>query len=1274
MKITELVAFVRLNIDSLRDGVSQAKTLNNQMRVSFADTAKSIDTALTRVSAVVAGIGTAAATMYGRFELTMKRAGAVTNTLGTRDFALLEAAAKKMGEETVYSAQEAAAAIEQMGLAGLTTQEIIQALPGALQLASSAQISIAQAADVAAKTMRAFGASAEELAHINDVLVATFTRSNTDITQLGEAMKYVAPVSNALGVSIEDTAAIIAKLGDAGFQGSMAGTSLRNIMSTLAGATPAATAKLNELGIVTVDASGKMLPLIDVLRQIEQSAITDAKVLEIFGARGGPQLLALLEVGIDAVEEFSGKLSEAGGTAQRISDANLDSLWGMLKIVQSAVEAVALEVGQSMAPSIRAAGQTITDMIQQSRPQLVEMGKDLFKLVISGFQELFELLRDHGPAMLDAAKSWGAFLKPIAEFLIANPSLVAAFVAFKTTGLLGVNSALINTTQLMMQTIGQMKLFPSTMGGVASAFRSGWASAVAETARAQQAVAAFVPTARQAEVVVDAVWESVNRANTGFTQWRPAIAAAGPAMQGLTYQTQAAVSGFLGYSGAISRVTQGVGTGLIPSLNNTRSRIIDSTATVVGATSNMRSFAQGILSSVMPALQNMGTQLRGLAAGGVAGMTAAVRSLATGALQSLVSSLRLVGQALQSIGFAVAVAAIAHFAQKIYESNQHLRQLKENLAISAKLDEDVERARQRRRTATIAQMNQLNTAEERRVFLAEQLALAEKNRAGAAMSEKGARQKVTDAGRLPEILGDKVLEGFKLEAEAASRREREEAAWIDQLKTELALLDAQGAAIDGRAGAGAGPAIGEGAATEMLNNANDIGAAIGSSAGDSIEKQIQDAQKAATEEAMPGIGKLRDFTNQEGVTSQQIEQFAGLVEGATPEMAKQLAQQLKNANGNQDLASFATYDFQKQANANAQQNERLDQASQDSLSYTIDGDPTAQFHQQILNLQARLVSLQDAFISGAITEQQYEEGLRTLQSEMTNAARAQQEQLNAILQSDVALQDFKQKMGETFGAGGLQAIQPIFDGFRTRLDALQQQLRNGEISADGFKRAVADLNREADKAAMRERNKLLASGQFAAAGLNFQDAVLERMAQARLSQWNSYIDQYANGLMGLTSAMQPVTQQFGMLQQNMQQFGASLQGAAGGGNASQAWGQISQMLNSADGQIAALRNNISLLQQNLSVVDSDRRRAEITSQIEAMQAQLSDLTVPQQPVFVSSQSDDLSSGSTQYRVGSNSLSVTVSLPNATRYDAESAREITDLVVDELTRQGRAVYR
>ena len=261
---------------------------------------------------------------FAKFESTMVRVGGVTNTLATRDFALLEAAARKAGATTRFTATESAGAMEALGLAGLSTREIMASLPGALQLASAAQIDIATSASIAAKTMKAFGLEATDIGRINDTLVSTFTRSNTTILQLAEALKPVGPVAKAAGVSLEDTSAILAKMADAGFSGSLGGTALRNALIRLASPSKNAATILKKLGVEGID------PLFVKLEKLQagiEGASGETEKLqiasEVFGIRGGPAMLAVLDSGVISLRDFSAELTNAGGIAKRVEQAQL---------------------------------------------------------------------------------------------------------------------------------------------------------------------------------------------------------------------------------------------------------------------------------------------------------------------------------------------------------------------------------------------------------------------------------------------------------------------------------------------------------------------------------------------------------------------------------------------------------------------------------------------------------------------------------------------------------------------------------------------------------------------------------------------------------------------------------------------------------------------------------------------------------------------------------------------------------------------------------------
>lgn len=556
-QIEMLRAYINSNVAQFVRDMDKARTSTIGLRQAWSDAARDVSAAAARVGAAVAGMGTAVLMTFGRFEMTMKSVGAITRTLGTRDFKLLEDAARKAGEETKFSASESASAMEELGLAGLKTAEIIAALPQVLQLAASAKVDIATAAQIAAKTMRAYGLQAEELTRVNDTLVATFTMANTDLLQLAEALKHVGPVAASVNMSLEDTTAILAKMADAGFTGSLGGTSLRNALIRLASPTKEAKRLLKEFGIDTT------LPLIEILGDLQTAlaGVTEenerlAIVSELFGVRGGPAMLAVLEVGADKLREFSTELTNSGGVAASIAAAKMDTLSGAWDIFTSKVESFTIEAGAKLAPTVRAVGVEMDKFLDANKPAIVSfMADTVMELVLAG-KNFLEWAREAGPAIAETTREWWEFIKPVLRFIAESPRLMAALALLKAGQLLGINAALKSLTVAFYAT-GQsvyalgVALRPLMMTNVGPWFRAIGTAAMGvipairgmHKAIIDSSVAARVSAAIQAAASAGIV--AGNRAQ--------AIAVAAAAAQ-----ARAGVTSWVAYTDAIKRVvTQG---------------------------------------------------------------------------------------------------------------------------------------------------------------------------------------------------------------------------------------------------------------------------------------------------------------------------------------------------------------------------------------------------------------------------------------------------------------------------------------------------------------------------------------------------------------------------------------------------------------------------------------------------------------------------------------------------------------------------------------------
>lgn len=394
------------------------------------------------------------------FERSMAEVAAVARA-DDEELARLTETARELGATTPWAASEAAQGMKFLAMAGFEASETIDAMPGMLQLASAGAIDLARASDIASNILTGFGMQAGEMGYLGDVLTNTFTSSNTDLGMLGETMKYVAPNAQALGVSLEQTAAMAGKLGDAGIQGSQAGTALRAMMLRLAALPKPAADAMAQLGVQTVDANGNLRDMPTILAEVNEGLQRlgtgeQAKLInDIFGMEAASAAAVLLEqAGSGALQAYAETLSETGSAARIAAQMN-DTAAGAIKRLQSMTESLAISVGSILLPQIVELLDTIIPVIEgvriwaEAHPELISL---IFKLTagllffrlgsIALRRVLFSMLT---PILqIIRAASWLLVLLPrLGRALLAllNPmklvrgALIAIRLAFLATGI-----------------------------------------------------------------------------------------------------------------------------------------------------------------------------------------------------------------------------------------------------------------------------------------------------------------------------------------------------------------------------------------------------------------------------------------------------------------------------------------------------------------------------------------------------------------------------------------------------------------------------------------------------------------------------------------------------------------------------------------------------------------------------------------------------------------------------------------------------------------------
>lgn len=319
------------------------------------------------VTAPIAAIGTASSVTAMNFEESMNKVQALSGATG-KDLKMLEDKAKEMGSTTQFSAKESADALGYMALAGWDAQQMGAALEPVLMLAGSAQMDLAQASDIVTDTMSMFGMEAKDAAKASDIFAKAQATSNTDVTGLSEALKYCGAAANAMGYDLADTSAILGVFANAGLKGSTAGTTLNAMFRDMKAKAENGTIAIGKNKVAIADANGNYRDMTDILADCIKATEgmtdveADAALSAIFGTEALKGINIVREQGTDAIKEQEAKLRDCDGAAKEMNETMNSGTKGALTAMKSALEGVAITIGEKLNPFVEKAANFISEL------------------------------------------------------------------------------------------------------------------------------------------------------------------------------------------------------------------------------------------------------------------------------------------------------------------------------------------------------------------------------------------------------------------------------------------------------------------------------------------------------------------------------------------------------------------------------------------------------------------------------------------------------------------------------------------------------------------------------------------------------------------------------------------------------------------------------------------------------------------------------------------------------------------------------------------------
>ena len=425
---------VRVALDRLRADLKAVDARFDKFAKNQKNTQKKVETGWKKAFggigiagiAAFAAIGLAvksAVKLFADFEQSLANVESVAGATAA-EMKELEEAAISAGEQTRFTASQAAEAMYFLASAGFSATQSIEALDGVLALATATQSDLAFTSAAVASSISQFGLEAADAAKVSNVFAAAIGNSQATMDKMAISMRNVGTVANVLNHSIEGTTGSLQALFDAGFIASQAGTGLRNILASLASQADPTVQKLALLGVKFDDINTATHSLAEIVGTLNEANLEGGEILAAFGVKAGPAMLALLETGEDALNDYTAAVTGTNAATEAAA-IQLDTLQGSYDQLKSVMQSASLQMIGQVAPALRGI-------------------VDFLRLVVGGFNELPGPIKAFVGAALAAIPVIGGLTLAITLLKAASGLGLVAILSTAAGAIVGLTLAIVN--------------------------------------------------------------------------------------------------------------------------------------------------------------------------------------------------------------------------------------------------------------------------------------------------------------------------------------------------------------------------------------------------------------------------------------------------------------------------------------------------------------------------------------------------------------------------------------------------------------------------------------------------------------------------------------------------------------------------------------------------------------------------------------------------------------------------------------------------------------
>lgn len=286
---------------------------------------------------------------------------------------------RQVGVDTKFTTTEVAGAAKNLGMAGLNIEDINNSIKPIANLAIIGDAPLDRMADIVTNIQTAYGLKSSKMPQIADILTSVTTSTNTNVLEMGEAMKFAAPMMSMAKVSFNEAAAAIGALANAGLKGTVAGTALRAMMTRLLKPTKQGLEVLRKYNVSLYEADKitgktKLKSLFDIFSQLKTKDASLPDLITIFDKIGGNAANNVFAE-LKKLPELIQNSVYSGGLSDNIAEKKQETIAGKWDRVTSQFTETGMNVFESFSPVIKSGLDDLIVLLQQ--PGTAKLFRDL---------------------------------------------------------------------------------------------------------------------------------------------------------------------------------------------------------------------------------------------------------------------------------------------------------------------------------------------------------------------------------------------------------------------------------------------------------------------------------------------------------------------------------------------------------------------------------------------------------------------------------------------------------------------------------------------------------------------------------------------------------------------------------------------------------------------------------------------------------------------------------------------------------------------------------